>query len=99
MAIERLVGLFVSDEKLYQKYREGMLPILRSYGGSFGYDFKVSEVLKSEVKEPINRVFTIYFENRDSMDTFFSSEEYLAVRKKYFVPSVTATTVISIYER
>jgi uncharacterized protein (DUF1330 family) len=70
MAIETLVGLYVTDDDLYQKYREGMLPILQTYGGGFGYDFKVSEVLKSEVEEPINRVFTIFFENEDAMNTF-----------------------------
>ena len=47
MAVERLVGLWVEDPDMYQKYREGMLPILKNYGGGFGYDFQVSEVLKS----------------------------------------------------
>jgi len=99
MVIERLVGLYVNDDNLYQKYREGMLPILKSYGGDFGYDFKIFEVLKSEVKEPINRVFTIYFENEDSMSNFFNDEEYLKIRNKYYEPSVSSTTLISKYER
>jgi len=98
MAIERIVGLFVTDDQLYQKYREHMLPILQSYGGGFGYDFKVSEVLKSKVKEPVNRVFTIYFKNEDAMNKFFDNEEYLKIRKKYYEPSVSATTIISKYE-
>jgi uncharacterized protein (DUF1330 family) len=55
MRVERLVGLYVTDEEMYKKYREGMLPILEAFGGGFSYDFKVSEVLKSEVKEKINR--------------------------------------------
>ena len=54
MAIETLVGLYVTDDDSYQKYHEGMFPILQSYGGGFGYDFKVSEVLKTEVDSPIN---------------------------------------------
>ena len=99
MAVERLVGLCVSDDELYQKYREGMFPILQRYGGGFGYDFKVSDVLKSEVDEPINRVFTIFFKDEESLDAFFSDEEYLEVRNRYYEPSVTATTVISKYER
>ena len=99
MAIERLVGLYVTDDDLYQKYREGMLPILKTYGGAFGYDFKVSEVLKSEVKVPINRVFTIFFENEEAMNAFFVNEKYLDIRNKYFEPSVIASTVISKYER
>jgi len=99
MAIERVVGLFIKDEDLYKKYREGMYPILEAYSGAFGYDFEVSNVLKSEVSEPINRVFTIFFENENLMNSFFSDEKYLAVRKKYFEPSVLATTIISKYER
>ena len=99
MAIETLVGLYVTDDDLYQKYREGMLPILQTYGGGFGYDFKVSEVLRSEVEEPINRVFTIFFENEDAMNRFFTNEKYIEIRNKYFEPSVSATTIISKYER
>ena len=99
MAIETLVGLYVTDDDLYQKYREGMLPILQTYGGGFGYDFKVSEVLRSEVEEPINRVFTIFFENEDAMNKFFTNEKYIEIRNKYFEPSVSATTIISKYER
>ena len=99
MAIETLVGLYVTDDELYQKYREGMLPILQTYGGGFGYDFKISEVLKSEVEEPINRVFTIFFENEYAMNTFFADDNYLEIRNKYFESSVSATTNISKYER
>ncbi len=99
MAIETLVGLYVTDDDSYQKYREGMFPILQSYGGGFGYDFKVSEVLKTEVDSPINRVFTIYFENGEAMNSFFANEKYLEIRKKYFESSVTSTTIISKYER
>ncbi len=99
MSIERLVGLYITDDDLYQKYREGMFPILKQYGGGFGYDFKISEVLKSEVETPINRVFTIFFENEESMNSFFSNEEYLKIRKQYYDTSVSATTIISKYDR
>lgn len=99
MSIERLVGLFVNNDGLYQKYRDEMLPILHSYGGNFGYDFKISEVLKSEVNEPINRVFTICFINEESMNNFFSDKQYLEIRNKYYEPSVTSITLIAKYER
>ncbi len=36
---EKIMGIQVSDDGEYQKYREGMTPILHSFGGSFGYDF------------------------------------------------------------
>jgi len=42
------MGLNVNDDEEYQLYSEGMMPILRSFGASFGFDFKVSEVLLSK---------------------------------------------------
>ena len=99
MAIERLVALYVSDNEMYEEYRNAMMPILKEFGGGFGYDFKVSEVLKSEVKEPINRVFTIHFESEEKMDAFFTNTEYLAVKSRYFEPSVDAATEIARYRR
>lgn len=99
MAVETLMGLNVVDEEAYQAYRDGMTPILRSYGGGFGYDFKVSEVLKSEVEAPINRVFTIYFPNKQSRNSFFSNDEYLEIKKRHFERSVANITTIATYER
>lgn len=96
---EMLVGLEVIDDEIYKSYRAGMRPILELYGGSFGYDFTVSEVLKSETDEKINRVFTIRFPDESVMKKFFSDPEYLAVRSKYFEPSVNSTTIIASYEK
>jgi uncharacterized protein (DUF1330 family) len=99
MALEMLVGLHVVNEASYQTYRDEMTPILESYGGGFGYDFKVSEVLKSQTKAPINRVFTISFPDQDSKDAFFSNAKYLAIKQQHFEKSVTDTTIIATYER
>lgn len=97
MAFERLVGLEVTDDASYQKYREGMTPILHRYGGGFGYDFKISEVLKSRTDAPINRVFTIYFPDEEAGKAFFSDPEYLQVRKKFFDPAVANTTLMAAF--
>ncbi|WP_420888068.1 DUF1330 domain-containing protein [Candidatus Nitronereus thalassa] len=94
-----VVGLNVLDEEVYQSYRDEMTPLLENLGGGFGYDFKVSAVLKSKTREPINRVFTIFFSSEDSMHSFFSNEKYLQIRKKHFEKAVTDTTVIATYER
>ena len=99
MAIEMIVGLNVVDDKAYQSYRDEMTPILKTYGGGFGYDFKVSEVLKSTTEAQINRVFTIYFSNEDSMNSFFSNDDYLKIKQRHFEKSVTDTTIIATYER
>ena len=99
MSYEVIVGLQVDDEEMYANYRAGMTPMLTESGGGFRYDFKVSEVLKSDVQEPINRVFAIFFADKKSMKSFFSNPKYLEVKRKYFEDAVSATTIISEYTR
>jgi len=96
---EFLVGLQVSNSDIYAQYRAAMKPILKSYGGGFGFDFVVSEVLLAEVDAPINRVFTINFPNQTAADEFFSDNDYLKVKARYFDKSVSHTTIISSYEK
>ena len=95
--IELLVALNVIDNKQYDNYREKMTPILKTYGGGFSYDFEIKKVLKAKTKAPINRVFTIFFENEERMNSFFSDEKYLQIKEKYFEKSVTDTTIIATY--
>jgi len=98
MAYERIMGLDVIDDQEYQKYREAMQPILKAFGGSFGFDFKVSEVLLSKTEDSINRVFTITFPSQKNMEDFFSDNDYLAVKEKYFNQSVKSKTIISLHQ-
>lgn len=90
---EILVGLHVTDEAGYARYREGMTPLLEACGGFFRYDFAVSRVLKGE-NEQINRVFVISFPDEGTKDAFFSDEEYLRVREEHFEGAVEATEII-----
>lgn len=99
MAFEMLVGLQVTDDAGYARYREAMAPILARFGGGFRYDFRVAEVLRQEPESPINRVFTIHFADQASSGAFFSDPSYLAVRNELFAPSVDATTILASYER
>ena len=99
MTFERIMGIQVSDDEEYQLYREGMMPILKSFGGSFGFDFKIAEVLLSKTDDEINRVFTIEFPSKEVMDSFFSEPAYLAVKKKHFNNSVSSKTIISMHEK
>ncbi len=55
--------------------------VVESGGGSFGYDFRVSEVLISQTPEPINRVFTIRLRSDETKESFFSDAEYLAIKR------------------
>ncbi|QPB83688.1 DUF1330 domain-containing protein [Pseudoalteromonas rubra] len=96
---EYLVGLAVSDNAVYAQYRAAMKPILSLYHGGFGYDLVVSEVLRSETNEPINRVFTIHFPSKEASERFFSDEDYLQVKARYFDASVAHTTIIAGYDR
>lgn len=99
MNLQNLVGLYVTDDELYQKYREKMTPILHRYGGGFGYDFKIAETLRSETDTPINRVFTVHFPDQSAQDAFFSNEDYLKIKEQYFVPAVSHTTIMDTYTR
>ena len=98
MSFERIMGLDVINDEDYQRYRECMIPILKSFGGNFGFDFKVSEVLKSKSDNAINRVFTIDFPSKEVMDAFFSDPSYLEVKNQYFKNSVKSVTLISLHE-
>lgn len=92
-----LVGLWVTDHERYREYRAAMAPVLARFGGGFGYDFVVSEVLESEVEAPINRVFTLTFPDRRAREGFFADPEYVAARAAFFVPSVGHTTILAEY--
>lgn len=99
MAFEMMVGLTVINEDIYSDYREAMKPLLEQHGGGFRYDFKISEVLKSESSHPINRVFAIYFANEDKMNAFFGNPDYKKIKERFFEESVAGTTIISQYTR
>lgn len=96
---ERIMGLDVVNHHLYQQYRQQMTPILESYGGRFGYDFLVSEVLIAKTDHPINRVFTIEFPDKETMDRFFSDRGYLDVKAQYLDHSIAHKTVIAMHEK
>ncbi|WP_343562707.1 DUF1330 domain-containing protein [Kiloniella sp. b19] len=99
MVFEILVGLNVINEERYAAYRAAMKPLLHEYGGDFGYDFRVSEVLRSETDTDINRVFTLHFPDEDAQKAFFSDSNYLAVKKEFFDSSVGAATRLAQYQR
>ncbi len=99
MVYEMLVGLHVTNNEMYQAYREKMTPVLVECGGGFGYDFRIAEVLKSQTDNEINRVFTIYFPDKEARQQFFSAESYKAIKAEFFESSVASTTLIAEYNR
>lgn len=99
MSFEMLVALEVTDDRQYWEYRRVMAPILASFGGGFGYDFKVSETLISQTDHPINRVFTIFFPDEDTKERFFSDPAYAEAKAAHFDGAVGHTTIVASYER
>ena len=58
-----------------------------------------AEVLKSQTDNEINRVFTIYFPDKETRQQFFSAESYKAIKAEFFESSVASTTLIAEYNR
>jgi uncharacterized protein (DUF1330 family) len=89
-----LMGLEVTDDASYARYRAGMTPILEAYGGSFGCDFVVAKVLKGP-SERLNRVFTITFPDRATQARFFADARYREVRAAHFEGAVAEAVVLA----
>lgn len=87
-----LFALEVVDQESYARYRAAMTPILEAYGGAFGEDFVVAQVLRGH--ERVNRVFTIAFPDRAAKERFFADPAYRAVRARSFAPAVAAAHVL-----
>lgn len=99
MVHELMVGLHVTDAAGYQRYREEMASLLAAHGGGFRYDFTIAEVLRSASEHPVNRVFAIYFADRERMQAFFAHPDYLAIKARWFTRSVGGTTIFGGYDR
>jgi len=95
---EILVGLHVTDDETYDKYRAGMTPILNEHGGYFRYDFRVSQMLQGDSQDPLNRVFVISFPDEITKDQFFGNESYKRVREKYFDRAVKSNCILASFK-
>ena len=97
MPFEMTVGLLVTDQEEYARYRAGMTPLLEAAGGGFRYDFDVARTLKGDAAHEINRLFVIRFPDRDARDRFFSDPRYLEIRTRHFEKSVAGAARIAEY--
>jgi uncharacterized protein (DUF1330 family) len=93
---EILVGLHVTDDESYDRYRAAMTPLLEARGGFFRVDYRVAEVLKGE--EGVNRVFIISFPDEATKDAFFADPAYVAARAEHFEPAVAGGDIIAAYD-
>ncbi|NOU31803.1 MAG: DUF1330 domain-containing protein [Polyangiaceae bacterium] len=94
-----LWGLHVTDPAEYDRYRAAMMPILARFGGSFGYDFVIAAVKKTEAPHPITRVFTMCFPDEGSSVAFFADAGYREARARHFEGAVRGVTRIGAFER
>lgn len=95
---ETLVGLHVTDDEGYSKYRAAMTPLLTAAGGSFHYDFKIQETLIGPTDPPINRLFVISFPDEATMGRFFADPKYVAAKEEFFESSVDSVNIMATFE-
>jgi len=98
MSHENLVGLNVTDEASYQRYRDEMTPILARYGGRFRHDFRIAETLRSEAPGKITRLFIISFPDTATKVRFFADPEYVAIRARHFVGAVDGVSILAEFD-
>jgi uncharacterized protein (DUF1330 family) len=98
MSYQMWIGLNVTDSEGYASYRRDMRPMFERHGGKFLQDFLVSKTLVSSASHPVNRVFLIEFPTRESKERFLSDPEYLLVKRKYYIPSVSGTSYLAEFE-
>ena len=89
-----LIGLEVTDDAGYARYRNATTPILARHGGAFGSDFVAAQMLKGP-NPRINRVFTLTFPSCANRKRLFADEEYRSVRARWFEPAVGAVEVLA----
>jgi uncharacterized protein (DUF1330 family) len=91
----QIYGLQVEDEAQYTRYREAMTPIFARFGGRFGFDLRVSEVLKNEAGGGINRLFSMRFPSASAAARFFDDPDYRAVRARLFEHAVSSVVCLA----
>lgn len=94
---ELLVGMRITDEPAYARYRAAMTPILEAAGGFFRYDLRVAELLKGDAGEPFNRVFILSFPDEAAKDRLFNDPAYQKARAEQFEGAVSSFTIMAAY--
>ncbi|MFT5286102.1 MAG: hypothetical protein ACI8TQ_002270 [Planctomycetota bacterium] len=95
---EHLVGLHVSDDETYTKYRAAMTPLLEAVGGFFRFDFTIDKTLKGGTDPEINRLFVISFPDQATSERFFEEPAYVAAREQFFDASVDMVERIASFD-
>jgi len=94
---EILIGVHVVDEVGYARYRAEMTPVLEAHGGRFVLDVRVADILRTSLPGTFNRLFAIRFPSAQNREAFFADPVYLAIRARWFEPSVAETVWLGDY--
>ena len=95
MSYEMTVGLVVTDQDSYARYRSEMRPLLEEAGGAFQYDFDVARTLSGDGAEEVNRLFVLRFPSESNKDRFFADPRYVEIKSRLFDPAVKQRVFIS----
>jgi uncharacterized protein (DUF1330 family) len=74
-----------------------MAPLLEKHGGRFVLDVRVAEILRASSPVAFNRLFTLRFPSAQAAQAFFADPAYLAVRARWFEPSVAEVVRLGDY--
>ena len=88
-----LMGVQVIDETGYTRYRSEIMPLLEAHGGRFVLDVRVAEILRTPSPSAFNRLFVVRFPSAEQRDAFFADRDYLAIRARWFEPSVSGSVI------
>lgn len=100
MRYEMLVGVSVTDRRVYEEYRSEIRPLLEAAGAAFRFDCEVSRVLKGEdAVSEVNRLFVLGFPSRAAKEAFFGDPAYREIRARLFEKSVQKMVVLAEYSQ
>ncbi|MEM6930404.1 MAG: DUF1330 domain-containing protein [Myxococcota bacterium] len=86
-----LVHLTITDTEGYAAYRAGMEPILAEHGGRFVLDVEGGTRHHHDAPFAPGRTLLIEFPDADRAGAFYANPAYVAVRDRWFRPSVSDT--------
>lgn len=91
------VALRVKDEEKYGEYRKAVLPILERHGGEVLHDFRIAEIISSDVDAKVNRLSVIRFPDDAAKVAFFDDADYVAAKSQHFDDAVESSAIIASY--
>ena len=93
-----VLGLSVTNQEMYQEYREKLDPVLKEVGAKVILDVEVGNVRINPTETNFNRLIFIKFNNAESMKLLNEHPTYLSLKNSLFVPSVKQTVPLAKFD-